>query len=55
MIQPKLVIVTGIRNHIQQAVSFLEARGIPWMRPWENPIRLRTDGHVWVVDRMPGL
>ena len=51
MIRPELVIVTGIRSEIAQATRRLEEHGVPWVRPWTEPIRLRTDGQIWIVDR----
>ncbi len=50
MIQPELCILTGLKAEISQAVRFLEQKSISWIRPWENPIRIRCDGNVFIVD-----
>ncbi len=54
LVAPQYVIVTGMRNHIADATSYLDRIGIRWERPWQHPIRMRTDGHIWVIDHLPG-
>ena len=51
-IQPQFVVVTGIQDHISQATALLNHLSIPWARPWNQTLRFRTDGHVWVLDTL---
>ena len=50
LIDPELVIITGLISEIRQATSFLDRQEVPWIRPWENPIRILCDGEVFLVE-----
>jgi len=51
-ISPDLVVMTA-REWPNPGLAYLQARGAKVLNTWDAPIRLRTDGHIWVVDTLP--
>lgn len=53
MISPELAIITAHQFPAKKGFAFMERQGVPALSTWYGVIRLRTDGHIWVVDYLP--
>ena len=51
-ISPDLVIMTA-REWPNPGLAYLQGKGAHVLNTWDAPIRLRTDGQIWVVDTLP--
>lgn len=51
-VQPELAIVTSKLVSIKETVADSEKRGLPLVSTVPGVVRLRTDGVIWVVDRI---
>lgn len=51
-VDAELAIVTSNLKNIKQTVQDSEKRGLPLVSSVPGMVRLRTDGHIWVVDRI---
>jgi len=51
-VQPELAIVTSKLVSIKETVADSEKRGLPLVSTVPGVVRLRTDGIIWVVDRI---
>lgn len=49
---PELAVITNTRSRVKDARKDAEKRGIATLFTAEGLVRLRTDGHIWVVDQM---
>ena len=49
-VDPELVVVTGMKGQIEDALRRLDYYKIPWIRPWPKALQLQTDGKTWVLD-----
>lgn len=52
-IDPELVVITAHEMPADDGFEFLESVGVPGLSTWWGILRFRTDGNVWVVDRLP--
>ena len=53
LIDPELAIITAHTWPAKEGFAFMERQGVPALSTWFGVIRLRTDGHIWVVDYLP--
>lgn len=53
LIDPELAIITAHPWPAKEGFAFMERQGVPALSTWYGVIRLRTDGHIWVVDYLP--
>ena len=53
LIDPELAIITAHQWPAKEGFAFMERQGVPALSTWYGMIRLRTDGHIWVVDYLP--
>lgn len=53
-VNAELAIVTNRYSAIKVARKDSEKRGLPLVCTAERPVRLRTDGVIWVLDYLPG-
>lgn len=51
-VQPELAVVTSKLVSIKETVADSEKRGLPLVSTVPGVVRLRTDGVIWVVDRI---
>ncbi len=51
-VDAELAIVTSNLKNIKETVADSEKRGLPLVSSVPGIVRLRTDGHIWVVDRI---
>ena len=49
---PELAVITNTRSRVKDARKDAEKRGFATLFTAEGLVRLRTDGHIWVVDQM---
>jgi len=52
-IDPAYAIITAHHWPGRDGFAYLERKGVPALSTWYAPIRLRTDGQIWVVDYLP--
>lgn len=51
-ISPQLSILTGANKVMEGGKNYLDKKHVPYLFSYSGLTRLRTDGHVWVVDYM---
>ena len=47
---PQLCFINGAVDSARQAVAFCEKKGIAYLQGFRGLTRMRTDGHIWVID-----
>lgn len=52
LIDPELCIVTAHQLPARDGFQYLERMNVPAVSTWYGTLRLRTDGHIWVLDRI---
>ncbi len=49
-IDPELVFMNGAADVMDSGKKYLERKGVPYMLGYQGLTRMRTDGHIWVID-----
>ena len=52
LIDPELCIVTAHQLPAADGFAYLKRMNVPGVSTWYGTLRLRTDGHIWVLDRI---
>lgn len=53
LMNPELAIVTAHQLPAKNGFAYLARKGVPGVSTWYGSLRLRTDGHIWVLDNLP--
>lgn len=51
---PELTIITAHEYPARTGIAQLKRFGLPYLSTWYGILRLRTDGHIWVLDAPAG-
>lgn len=54
MIEPEMAVITAARFRAKDAYAYMDRHGVPTQTTYQRTLRLRTDGHIWVVDTLDG-
>ncbi len=49
-VSPELAFLNGAADVMNGGKSYLEAKGVPYLLGYQGLTRMRTDGHIWVID-----
>ena len=49
-IDPQLVFINGAANVVSGSTSYCDKKHIPYLLGYKGLTRMRTDGHIWVID-----
>ncbi len=49
-VSPELAFMNGAADVMNGGKSYLESKGIPYLLGYQGLTRMRTDGHIWVID-----
>lgn len=52
LIGPELAVITAYKSPSNNGFAYLERMGVAGVSTWYDTLRLRTDGHIWVLDRI---
>lgn len=52
LIDPELCVVTAHEYPAKAGFTYLDRVKVPGVSTWYGTLRLRTDGHIWVLDRI---
>ena len=49
-VSPELAIITAAQFRAEDAFAYMGKKNVPTLSTYRHILRLRTDGHIWVVD-----
>lgn len=49
-VSPELAFLNGAADVMNGGKSYLESKGVPYLLGYQGLTRMRTDGHIWVID-----
>ncbi len=49
-VSPELAFLNGAADVMNGGKSYLEAKSVPYLLGYQGLTRMRTDGHIWVID-----
>jgi competence protein ComEC len=52
MVDPELAIITAAQFRAKEAYAYMAKKNIPTLTTYRHTLRLRSDGHIWVVDEL---
>jgi len=47
---PQLIFINGAANVVKGSVNYCDKKHIPYLLGYKGLTRMRTDGHIWVID-----
>ena len=53
LIDPEIVLISAHETVADDGFNFIQRNNVPGISTWYGIVRFRTDGNIWVVDRLP--